>query len=338
MNAPTLFRRARTLLAAATLAAAALPGQAGYVISDFSRPGTDQTSLFDINNSGQMVGYTVTGTGLASEFRAFVSDGSSFTTLSGPAGARASYALGISDGGAVVGSYSNELSLDVDGNLVFGPSMGYIYSGGSYESFNVAGATQTFLRGISPDGRYVSGYYSTTTIAGVGFVFDRSTSTLQTTSVADSVFTIMQGINSAGIAVGSDILSSTPPSRPGVLFDIASGVRTEVNLAGAQRTVLRDIADDGTLTGWFRDAAGDTVGFIGDLTDYEILAVSGAELTFAEGSNAAGVVVGSYQVDGVFRAFIASPGAVPVPATLALVLLAAGLGAAARRVSHTHRA
>lgn len=330
---PTTLRQ--LLLRALAVAALVAGGQAqaGYVLSEVARPGADSTALFDINNAGTMVGYSVTGSGLATEARAFVSgDGLSFTELAGPAGAVASYALGISDGGTVVGNFHTSKSLDVDGTLVYGPSSGFIFSGGSYTTFNVAGANDTFLRGISPDGRFVSGYYSTATQPGVGFVYDTASGTLQTTSVATSVFTIMQGINAAGVAVGSDIRNDG--SRPGLLFDTSAGTLSEARIAGAQRTALRSIEDDGTLAGWFRDAGGDIHGFIGSLTDFEEINFTGASATFVEGSNRLGTIVGTANVGEFSRAFIGRTSAVPEPATLALLGLAALLAAGAARSRH----
>jgi len=315
------------LLAAAALAVAGT-AQAGYILTEVARAGTDSTSLFDINNGGTMVGYTTTGSGLGTVQRGFItSDGVSFTELSGPSGAVASAALGISDTGIVVGSFNTSLGLDTDGNLVFGASRGFLFNGGSYTTFDVAGATETFLRGISADGRYVSGYFSTTTQAGVGFVYDLLTASFRITAAPGSQFNIMQGINSAGVVVGSDIM--TDGTRPGVLYDIATGTRTDSSIAGAQRTALRSIEDDGTLAGWFRDALGETHGFVGSLTSYEQIDFAGATDTFVEGSNSAGMLVGSALVGDVFRAFVAHK--VPEPGSGALALAALALAGAVTR-------
>ena len=294
--------------------------QAAYVLTEVARPGATQTALWDINNAGTMVGYSLAGTGPGDFASAFVFDGSTYVGLAGPAGAVATTALGISEGGVVVGSYNTSSSVDSNGVPILDGAQGYIYSGGTYTSFNVAGALDTFLRGISPDGRYVSGYYSTTSQPGVGFVYDTVSGTLHTLSVPGSVLTIAQGINMHGVVAGGDILSGPPTTRPGFLYDIGTGTRTDLSIAGAARTALRSIADDGELAGWFIDGSG-THGFVGSITSHEVIDFAGATATFVEGSNNARYLVGEYlAADGATHAFIATP--VPSPGTPALLATA----------------
>jgi uncharacterized membrane protein len=281
------------------------PAQADHVLTEFTRPGAAATWLWDVNNHGHMVGYSLPGTAPTDFPVGFVYDGSTFTTISGPAGAISSTALGISDGGTIVGSFIATYTIDGDGNLIAGPSHGYIYSGGSYTTFDVAGAVDTFLRGISPDGRYISGYYTTAT--GTGFVFDTLAGTFTTVSQPASLFTIAQGINAAGILVGSDIVAGSPTTRPGFTFDIATATRTDYFLAGAIRTAFRSIDDAGTLAGWFLDPGSLMHGFVGAPGSYEQIDFPGADGTAIEGSNNAGVLVGNSDIGGVSHAFVASP-------------------------------
>ncbi len=128
---------------------------------------------------------------------------------------------------------------------------------------------------------------------------------------------------------GSDILTGTPGTRPGILYGTGTGAGTgtgtELPIAGAFRTALRPIADDGALAGWFRDGTGQH-GFVGSVSSYEQIDIAGASDTFVEGSNNARFLVGQYfNADGSTHAFIATP--VATPGTLAL--LALGLGALA---------
>lgn len=321
------------LLAAAAFLAFGI-AQAAYTLTDVSRPGATSTSLFDVNNSGVMVGYTTSGPfDLA---QGFIYDGTTFTSLTGPAGAISSVALGISDGGLVVGSFAIQDGVDPGGAPILGPSLGFLYSGGIYTLFSVAGATDTYLRGVSPDGRYISGYYATATVAGVGFVYDQISGTLAIVSQPTSLLTIPQGINGSGTVVGSDILPGSPTVRPGFFYDIGTGTRTDVQIAGATRTALRTIDDAGIVGGWFIDAGGSAHGFVGSVTAFEQIDFAGATATFVEGSNNAGILVGTY-VDGrdTSHAFIATP--VPEPASASL--LAAALAALAwtrarRRAAH----
>jgi len=305
----------RAVVTVAFSLAAVSGAQATYTLTEVTRAGFSVMALWDINNNGVMVGYSSTGAGPADLPSAFIYDGTNFVSLSGPAGAVSSTALGISDGGTVVGSFTT---------TALGPAQGYIYNGGSYTVFTVAGATETFLRGISPDGRYLSGYYSTATQQGVGFVYDTLLGVFTTVSQPNSLFTIAQGINSSGILAGSDTLSGPPTTRPGFLYDIATGTRTDLTIAAATRTALRSIDDAGLLAGWFIDGAG-THGFFGSVASFEQIDFMGADATFVEGSNNARFLVGQFAMGDTFRAFIATP--VPEPGTLGL--LALGLGALA---------
>ena len=300
-------------LVVATVLLAPASGQAGYVLTEFSIAGAASTALWDVNNHGAMVGYSLDASGNG---RGFVraSDGT-ITTLAGPGGAVSTNALGISDGGIVVGAF----------NAAGSAQRGFIFSSGSYTVFEVAGAQSTILRGISPDGRYLSGYYTTSTNAGIAFAYDRVTGILRSVpEPATSSTTIGQGVTNAGVMVGSDIIDS-PPSRPGFIYDSATGTRTDVMLAGATRTALRAIDDSGVLSGWFIDATG-THGFVGSLSSYETIDFAGATQTFVEGSNNSRWLVGEwFDAAGAVRAFIATP--IPTPGSLALALAAlAALG------------
>lgn len=301
--------------------------QAGYVLTEVSRPGADGTALWDINNLGQAVGYSVGG--ISTNAEGFIYQGGVFTALSGPSGSISSNALGISDTGVVVGTFSNSMVDDGSGNLVLGPSQGYIYSGGSYTTFNVTGALSTHLRGISSDGRYVAGYYATSSVPGVGFVYDLAGGVLTNLSLANSLFTIAQGVNNAGNVVGSDTLIGPPTARPGWIYDAATGTRSDVTIPGAPRTAVRTISDSNDIAGWYIDAAGDQHGFVGPLSGYQQIDFAGASQTYIEGANNAGWIVGGFSTGGTNpRAFIGTP--VPEPTSVALVVLALGLAARGR--------
>lgn len=320
----TTHRLSRALgsLTLSALSLCAGAAQAAYVYSEFTRPDAESTALWDINNAGVMVGYSIRGGEALSLSQGFIYNGSGFTSLLGPPGAISSNALGISDGGIVVGSFSSTTVVDSSGAVVVGPPSGFIYSGGAYTTFHVAGALETSLRGISPDGRYITGYYGTATQPGVGFIYDSVTGVRTDLSVAGSLFTIAQGVQNDGTVVGSDIITGTPTTRPGFVYELATGTRTDLSLAGVLRTALRGISEDDVLAGWFIDGTG-THGFVGLTTGYERIDFSGASHTFVEGMNNAKVLVGNFRVGDTSRAFIArlDTSVVPVPASWALLAL-----------------
>ena len=276
---------------------------ADYNISTYSRPGTLNTSFWGINNSGQIAGSTYDGTA----FSGFVYSSGTFTSLAGPTGSVENQALGISDGGVVVGSYFTGPT---------DPELGFIYESGSYTSFNVLGATSTTLRGISPDGRYLSGTFDEASSSLNGFLFDRTNGAL----VRFGAGTIVQGMNSHGVLVGSFFMGLRTPFT----YDITTGIRTDY---GPENDRYRDINDDGLIAGFRAGTA-----LVGRPGSFQNLAVAGAISTFAEGINNAGWVVGGYTdaTGMVDNAFIARP--VPEPGSWALLLGGlAAVGVSTRR-------
>ena len=312
-------------LAAGLALSAGVAQSAALTVTTHLEAGATSSAFWDINNAGTVVGYSL----LPDVARAFTwTPAGGFAALSGPVGAVSSIATGISDGGVIVGSWTS---------LVGGPSTGFIYDGATYTSFGIAGADDTFLRAVSPDGRYITGYYSTATITGQGFVYDTTTTAITFVGAGGNDFTIAQGVSNAGLVMGSDLLrddvTGAITSRPGFTFDVTTGIRTEVMLPGAVRTALRAIDEAGVISGWTIDGAGIS-GFTGYPGVLDVIFAPGAVDTFIEGNNDAGWLVGTANLaDGTSRAVLARP--VPAPATLALAVL--GLAAMGRWSTHRRR-
>lgn len=314
----------RFALTAALLGTGVAAHATGYNLTTLAPLGATSADAWDVNNVGQVVGsYTSAD---FSNRRGYVWSGGTFTTLTGPAGALNANALGVSDGGTVVGSYIDTLVPDDTGTLVLGASRGFIYESGSYATVDIAGAESTFLRGISPDGRYVTGYAQFSTGDARGFALDRSTSALTWIgSAAAGAFTIVQGINNLGQVVGDErVLSSGGSiSRTSFIYDLGTGVRTDQNLPGFTRTSYRDISDAGLLAG-FVTLPGGIQGFTGTPASFQTFAYGTEGNTILEGINNAGWLTGNYVVDasGNSVAILLTP--VPEPSVWMLSL--AGLG------------
>ncbi len=321
------FSSQARFVALAGLAMLAASAQcATYSYATVNRPGATSTTLWDANNSGFVAG--TSWNELDGVSSAFIYHGGTFTALAGPSGSISTSALGISENGSVVGSFFTSMEIDADGYPVYGPELSYIYSAGTYATFAVPGAINTTARAISPDGRYVSGYYASETTQQA-FVLDTLTNAFAFTG--GDGFTIAQGINNSYRTVGSD-LSFITGERPGFIYDIPTGTRTDVMLPGTTRTAFRAIDNAGVISGWYA-ADGTIHGFTGYPGAFQVIDVSGANATWVEGSNDFGVLVGQYDRDGLTYAFIATPvlAPIPEPGTWALMLAGVALLGVVRR-------
>jgi uncharacterized membrane protein len=303
----------KALYAAWWLGLACVPfaAQAAYTLTTLDAPGAVSTQIFDITDNGTIIGSASNATtSFGFTYKAGV-----FTTLPSPVGALAYAAFDVSNAGAVVGSYYTTTVLDPDGNTVPGPTSGYVYAGGSFTTLSVPGASFVQARGISPDGRYVSGYYQSTQLNA--FIYDRTTATFTTIATGPSL-ALAQGINQSNVAVGNRLIVGTPNRRVGFTYDITTGTLTDYQLPGATTTSFRDISDSGRLAGFFTDANG-THGFVGSPTVFDVIDVAGATSTFLQGINNGGDLVGFYSDSaGNFRGLLVT--AVPEPAAWALLL------------------
>lgn len=328
------MRFARYVVAVASLATGVAVQAVGYNYTALAPSGATTSDAWDVNNLGHVVGSY--GSDSFSNLRGYLWDGKVFTTLAGPAGALTTSALGVSDSGVVVGSYIDRQVVDGSGALVLGDWRGFILRAGVYTSIDVPWAMATMVRGISPNGRYVSGNLSLANGAATGFVLDLDTGSLvQIGSSAERSLTVLQGINNLGQVVGDERVFDPVSSgwtRTSFLFDLATGGRTNQNLPEASSTVYRDINDAGQLAG-FMTLGGVVQGFTGTPQDFQVFTYGHLDSTLLQGINNSGWLVGSYAVAaGESQAFLLTP--VPEPATLALWLcglFAVGFGARSRR-------
>lgn len=303
-----IARFVRTLVALALTAGVSLAQAGPYTITTMDLAGAINSQGWDINNQGDFVGSAqVNGQSVG-----FVRNGASTVILSGPLGALGAASLGISDTGTVVGSYYN---------VTDGDHSGFIFSAGNYTTLNYPGASYTQLRGISADGRYVTGFAINADGSYTSFVYDMSNS--QFTAIATNTsLTIAQGVTNAGLVVGSRRLTA-PTRRVAFTYDLGTATLSDFEVAGATSSRYRGINEAGLIDGWFTDANGAAHGLIGTTALHEVLDVAGAADTYLEGINDAGWLSGSYADDAGFQhAFLAR--AVSEPAAWALMLAAIG--------------
>jgi hypothetical protein len=237
----------------------------------------------------------------------FIDDHGSLTTV----GAAGTYIAGISNGGLAVGG---------DGLSSF------FYQDGVQTPFAVAGADATIARGISANGRYVTGVFTTAGGDSDGFVWDNLTSTLSTlVPAAGTEVAVIQGVTDSGLATGN--VSGGPGS---VLWDSTSGTTTFfTELDGLKPVRFPAIDNAGDIGGWAFNGV-DVVGFIdkaGEGVHTFDFGASGG--TYIYSLNNLGEAVGyDIDADGNTHSFTVDTSPVPEPASAALMGTAALAGCA----------
>lgn len=143
--------------------------------------------VYAINNAGIVagsisVGQTVVG---------LLTKGSTCKDVA-PQGSPNTYLLGISDNEKAVGWVRNAQGVILDN---------FLYSHGKYHRFRIPNATNVTVLSINPAGDALVGYYNPSTDVTAGFIYQNNT--LTTLQFPGFNYTIVTGINSAGVVVGT---------------------------------------------------------------------------------------------------------------------------------------
>jgi hypothetical protein len=233
-------------------------------------PGSVQTQMTGLNDTGTAVGYLYTTNGgvpVDNQFGFYEKGGSFFhvddpkTPTSTPPGILIeNQLLGVTNNGLAVGFY-NSVGMDAMGDHAV--SHGYTYDI----------ATKTFSADINDpsasltnggtvaaainNSDEVAGFF--TDGSGVMHGFIDNGGVFTTVSGPGATQTQLLGLNDKGMAVGFDVVGGV---MHGILYDVATKTFTIVDPAGSAGTTLNGINDLGQIVGFFVDGSGNTDGLL----------------------------------------------------------------------------
>jgi uncharacterized membrane protein len=270
-------------------------------------PGSNFTTAFKINDSGQIVGdYQVPPQ--SDVDHGYLLSGNNYFKLD------VDQASGINDSGQIVGQTGNH---------------GFLLSGATYSTFDVPGSTFTQPLGINDGGQIVGGYSSSNeTSSNPNHGFLVSGGEYSTIDFPGSTDTQANDISDSGLIVGSYIMSGVSHG-----FVLNAGSYTTLDFPGSTATRAYGINDAGLIVGDYEDGVivGDDGeccprhGFLLSGSNYTKVDFPGSSVTIATGINNAGEIVGSYggtnAGGATTQGFLAVPQPVPEPPAFTLCMI-----------------
>lgn len=201
---------------------------------------------------------------------------------------------------------------DIEGNVSLEDlsdltSVAFIVVDENYHFFSRPGQGETAITAVDPERGVAYGWSRTTPESNDrGFVLDLRNNSFETIQVPGVDRTIIRGADSQGRVVGLANIRATSDSY-GFVYDVATGVVTEVRRPGFTQGAVTDLNDSGTLVG-YNDFGG--VGFVHRDNAFTTLEASGAGRLFPIEINESGIIVGLWGEPGnwwdVSRGFIAT--------------------------------
>lgn len=215
-------------------------------------PGSVQTQVVSINNTGTSVGYWYNTGDSTSNNNGFVDVNGAFTNVNNPLTngvPSINQLLGVNDKNIAAGYYQS-------GGMTFGYT--YNIATKTFTPVTVANGTNVFAAGINNSGA-IDGYYTNSSGAQLGFLIANGILTsLQAPGFAS---TQLLGLNNDGLLVGIGISASGTTS--GIVYNSGSGVWNAYNDPfGTGATAFNGVNDLNQVVGFYTDSQGNTHGLL----------------------------------------------------------------------------
>lgn len=266
-------------------------GPSTYTYQTFDYPGASQTTLWGINDFGELGGQYTIGSGTA---HAMVYRHDHFEPLDPDVlGNYFSAAGGPSDFGTTYGGYADASGLQ----------HGFVIQGGHFATVDFPGHLNSNVDQVNLFGAIAGVYWDADgAFHGVlrqGHGYDTPI------DVTGARETYPLGMNDNGEIVG---YSDTDPNVTHGFYRSAKGQFSTIDVPNAAATVVFEINDGGQVAGYYVDASGNVHGFVETRGQFHNIDVPGAASTLATAINNLGMVAGEYFDNaGMRHGFVATP-------------------------------
>lgn len=216
-------------------------------VTNENYPGSAQTQVIGINNSGRTVGFYVDSKGVNHAFDKY---GTTYKNDDAP-GTSLDQNLGINNSNQIAG-YSQYGS-----SAVFHP---YVQSKGSFVFPNVTNAQATDINnsGVTSGFKLTNASGSTSE----GFLWKSNSSATQYLKYPGSSFTQALGLNDNKQVVGT--YNDSKGAGHGFVYNTGTKTYQAINYPGSLSTVVNGINDNGWMVGFYVAKNGNTVGFVAE--------------------------------------------------------------------------
>jgi hypothetical protein len=223
-------------------------------------PGSVQTQVTGINNSGVTVGFEVDANG--NSFGWVDQPNGAFQlapvpNYTGVNGVFTEQFLGVNDRNQVAGFYQTDAA---------GDTAGFVYNDqtGVFTPVTISGATSVTATDVNDEG-YISGFYTNAAGKSQGFI-DEAGHIINIPGGSGDFNVQVLGLNNTGLAVGSfeKTLSNGTTVTDGFIYQLSNGASSVFTAPGDHggETVLNGVNDLDQIVGFYKDAAGNTNGLL----------------------------------------------------------------------------